>query len=76
MALTHLCLAARSAKIPAWPGQTLQRFTDAGNMTDRFNALSAGHQRPRAGRQALARFHALFAEAPGHRQVVQPAGRA
>jgi len=61
MALVNLCLAARRSGDTVWPGRTLQRFKDAANMTDRFNALaalvSAGH--PLAG-QALARFHALF----------------
>uniref|UniRef100_UPI00286AC310 aminopeptidase N n=1 Tax=Polaromonas sp. TaxID=1869339 RepID=UPI00286AC310 len=67
MALTQLCLAAQaspstgSGRSDEWPGKTLQRFKDAGNMTDRFNALSAlvssGH--PLAA-QALPRFHALF----------------
>ncbi|MDP1740305.1 aminopeptidase N [Polaromonas sp.] len=59
MALTHLCLAAGPSE--EWPGKTLQRFKDAGNMTDRFNALAAlvssGH--PLAS-QALHRFHAMF----------------
>ena len=62
MALTHLCLAAQASGDAEWPGKTLQRFKDAGNMTDRFNALSAlvisGHP---LAEQALARFHALFA---------------
>ena len=61
MALTHLCLAAQASGDTVWPGKTLQRFKDAGNMTDRFNALAAlvssGH--PLAA-QALALFHALF----------------
>ncbi|MEO5607826.1 MAG: aminopeptidase N, partial [Polaromonas sp.] len=76
MALAQLCLAAQasatstpsialrtggSGQSDAWPGKTLQRFKDAGNMTDRFNALAAlvfsGH--PLAA-QALALFHALF----------------
>jgi aminopeptidase N len=61
MALTHLCLAAVHTGDMVWPGKTLQRFKDAGNMTDRFNALAAlvssGH--PLAG-QALTRFHAMF----------------
>jgi aminopeptidase N len=60
-ALTHLCLAARASGDAVWPGKTLQRFKDAGNMTDRFNALSAlvssGH--PLAA-EALQRFYALF----------------
>lgn len=61
MALTHLCLAAQTSGDSVWPGKTLQRFKDAGNMTDRFNALAAlvssGH--PLAA-QALALFHAMF----------------
>jgi aminopeptidase N len=61
MALSQLCLAARVSGDEVWPGKTLQRFKDAGNMTDRFNALSAlvnsGHA---LGGAALARFHALF----------------
>jgi aminopeptidase N len=61
LALKNLCLAARASGDTVWPGRTLQRFKDAGNMTDRFNALdalvSSGH--PLAA-QALARFHALF----------------
>ncbi len=61
LALTHLCLAASRSGDPVWPGKALQRFKDAGNMTDRFNALSAlvvsGHA---LAAQALERFHALF----------------
>jgi aminopeptidase N len=61
MALTHLCLAARKSGDTVWPGKAYQRFKDAGNMTDRFNALAAlvttGHEL--AG-PALQRFHALF----------------
>ena len=61
MALTHLCLAAIASGDPVWPGKTLQRFRDAGNMTDRANALSAlvssGHA---LAAQALPRFHAMF----------------
>ncbi|SIR04694.1 aminopeptidase N [Pseudacidovorax sp. RU35E] len=61
MALAHLCIAARESGDAVWPGKTLQRFKDASNMTDRFNALTAlvvsGH--PLAA-QALARFHAMF----------------
>ncbi|MEO7128131.1 MAG: aminopeptidase N [Rhodoferax sp.] len=68
MALANLCLAAQTGD-PAqgagpasvWPGKTYQRFKDAGNMTDRFNALgalvSSGHP---LAMQALSRFHALF----------------
>ncbi len=65
LALTQLCIAARASGDAVWPGRTLQRFKDAGNMTDRFNALSAlvvsGH--PLAA-QALSRFHAMFRDEP------------
>jgi aminopeptidase N len=65
MALGMLCLAAARGDSVAhrdlWPGKAYQRFKNAGNMTDRFNALSAlvssGHP---LAREALARFHALF----------------
>jgi aminopeptidase N len=61
MALHFLCLAATHSGDTVWPGKTLQRFKDASNMTDRFNALQAlvscGHPLAEA---ALARFHALF----------------
>ncbi len=61
LALAQLCLAAQASGDGAWPGKTLQRFKDAGNMTDRFNALSAlvssGHA---LAHQALASFHAMF----------------
>src|SRR6185369_4789505 len=65
LALTHLCLAARRTRDTVWPGKALQRFKDAGNMTDRFNALaalvSAGHE---LATPALQRFHAMFAGEP------------
>ena len=61
MALTYLCIAAVATGNDEWPGKTLQRFKSAGNMTDRFNALSAlvasGHS---LAAQALAQFHAMF----------------
>lgn len=61
MALSHLCLAAHESGDTVWPGKTLQRYKDAGNMTDRFNALqalvSSGHA---LAAQALASFHAIF----------------
>ena len=61
MALNFLCLAAVQSGDSLWPGKTLQRFKDAGNMTDRFNALQAlvasGHA---LAAPALARFHSLF----------------
>lgn len=61
MALTMLCLAARETGDVVWPGKAYQRFKDAGNMTDRFNALSAlvVSGQPLA-QEALARFHAMF----------------
>ncbi|MEK9951677.1 MAG: aminopeptidase N [Curvibacter sp.] len=61
LALTMLCLAARETGDVVWPGKTYQRFKDAGNMPDRFNALAAlvhsGHE---LAAPALERFHALF----------------
>ena len=61
MALTYLCMAAVATGDDAWTARTLQRFASAGNMTDRFNALSAlvtsGHA---LAAQALAQFHAMF----------------
>ena len=61
MALSQLCLAARESGDAVWPDKTLQRFKDAGNMTDRFNALAAlvSSSHPLAAR-ALALFHAMF----------------
>ncbi len=61
MALGYLCLAARHSGDAVWPGKAYQRFKNAGNMTDRFNALTAlvFSAHALAG-QALARFHALF----------------
>lgn len=65
LALTHLCLAARASGDTVWPGKAYQRFKDAGNMTDRFNALSAlvisGHA---LAAEALKRFHAMFKNEP------------
>ncbi|MBI2771894.1 MAG: aminopeptidase N [Burkholderiales bacterium] len=65
MALAHLCIAATRSGDAVWPGKAYQAFKDAGNMTDRFNALSAlvisGHEL--AG-QALPRFHAMFKDEP------------
>ena len=71
MALVHLCLATRahpstgSQPSDLWPGKAYQRFKDAGNMTDRFNALSAlvisGHA---LAAPALQRFHAIFQDEP------------
>ncbi|MDW5442802.1 aminopeptidase N [Polaromonas sp. SM01] len=61
MALSQLCLAAVASGDAVWPGKTYQCFKDAGNMTDRFNALvalvSSGHA---LAADALPRFHAMF----------------
>jgi len=61
LALSMLCLAARQSGDTVWPGKAYQRFKDADNMTDRFNALAAlvhsGHD---LAKPALARFHSLF----------------
>jgi aminopeptidase N len=61
MALNYLCLAARGSGDTVWPGKAYQRFKDADNMTDRFNALGAlvgsGHA---LAAPALERFYNLF----------------
>jgi aminopeptidase N len=61
LALHMLCLAAHDNGNPVWPGKTYQRFKDATNMTDRYQALSAlvtaGHE---LGQRALAQFHDRF----------------
>ncbi len=61
MALGFLCLTAASDNDNAWPARALRAFKDAGNMTDRFNALGAlvGAGHPLAA-SALERFHQLF----------------
>ncbi len=66
MALSQLCLADRvhgqqTETAAEWPAHAMQRFKDARNMTDRFNALAAlvSCQHPLAT-QALARFHSMF----------------
>ena len=60
-ALLMLCVAARASGDKVWPGKTLQRFKDAGNMTDRYNALSAlvVSGSPLAA-PAIEAFHRLF----------------
>jgi aminopeptidase N len=61
LALNFLCLAARASGDVVWPGKAYQRFKDADNMTDRFNALSAlVHTGHALATPALARFHSLF----------------
>ena len=65
LALHMLCIAAHASGDTVWPGKAFQRFKDAGNMTDRFNALTAlvasGSE---LAAPALARFHALFKDDP------------
>jgi aminopeptidase N len=61
VALMQLCVAARATGDTVWPGKAYQRFKDATNMTDRFNALAAlvvGGSDLAA--EALKRFHAMF----------------
>jgi aminopeptidase N len=61
LALSMLCLASRHTGDAVWPGKAYQHFKDAGNMTDRFNALSALVVSEHAlAREALTQFHALF----------------
>jgi len=64
-ALCHLCMAARKSGDDTWPGKTLQRFKDAGNMTDRMNALTAlvnsGHA---FAQPALEKFLTIFRTEP------------
>ena len=61
LAMTMLCLDAVASGDDVLPGKVYQQFKDAGNMTDRFNALSAlvvsGHA---LAQDALTRFHKLF----------------
>ena len=62
LAMTMLCIDAVAQGDAVLPGQIYQQFKDAGNMTERFHALSAlvvsGHA---LAQDALARFHKLFA---------------
>jgi len=62
LALTMLCLQSTLTQDNTWPHKALAHFTQASNMTDRFNALSAlvqsGH--PLAS-EALASFYKMFA---------------
>jgi aminopeptidase N len=57
------CIAARESNDTMWPGKTLQRFKDAGNMTDRFQRTSTRWCRRAMRwrhRRRLARFHSIF----------------
>ena len=61
LALHQLCLAASKSADPIWPAAAYQQFKDAGNMTDRFAALSAlVHANHALAPVALNDFHALF----------------
>ena len=61
LSMTMLCVAAVPSGDAVTPGRVYQQFKDAGNMTDRFNALSAlvvsGHA---LAQDALALFHKMF----------------
>jgi aminopeptidase N len=58
MALGQLCLGAQDS---VWPGNAYQCFKDAGNMTDRINALSAlMGSGDNLAATAMARFHTQF----------------
>ena len=61
LAMGMLCIAAVQSGDDVTPGRVYQQFKDAGNMTDRFNALSAlvlsGHA---LAHDALARFHKIL----------------
>ena len=61
LAMSMLCVAAAHNDDTVTPGRVYQQFKDAGNMTDRFNALSAlvvsGHA---LAQDALALFHKMF----------------
>jgi aminopeptidase N len=61
LALSMLCVAAAESGDAVWPGKAYQRFKDAGNMTDRFGALSAlVVSRSALAKPALEQFHSLF----------------
>ncbi|MGV8822647.1 aminopeptidase N [Methylibium petroleiphilum] len=61
LALAMLVLDATTSGDTVWPGRAYQRFKDAGNMTDRFGALSAlVNAHAELAVPALERFHALF----------------
>ncbi len=61
LALAMLVLDATHGGDTVWPGRAYQRFKDAGNMTDRFGALSAlANAHAELAAPALERFHAMF----------------
>jgi aminopeptidase N len=61
LSLHMLCLGSEGSARDIWHGKAFQRFKDAGNMTDRFGALSAlvATGSPHAP-AALEKFHAMF----------------
>ncbi len=60
-ALMMLCLGSATAGDAVWPGRALQRFKDAGNMTDRIGALGAlVNSHSSLAEAALEKFHAMF----------------
>ena len=62
-ALAMLCLRAAQTGDVAWPGRALQRFNDAGNMTDRLGALGAlVNSHAALAAPALSRMFELFAD--------------
>lgn len=61
LALNMLVLDGVAQGEPLWQGKALQRFKDAGNMTDRLGALTAlVHGRSSLATAALEKFHAGF----------------
>ncbi|HEY1392535.1 MAG TPA: aminopeptidase N, partial [Methylibium sp.] len=61
LALANLVLDAVARGDAVWPGKALQRFKDAGNMTERMGALSAlVNAQAELAAPALERFHAMF----------------
>lgn len=65
LALSMLCLNAKTTGDTVWCGKALQRFKDASNMTDRLGALSAlVNAGSDLATPALERFHAIFQHEP------------
>ncbi|MEO8060266.1 MAG: aminopeptidase N [Burkholderiales bacterium] len=60
-ALMMLCLGSAASGDTVWPGRALQRFKDAGNITDRLGALRAlVNSHSALAEPALEKFHAMF----------------
>ncbi len=61
LSLHMLCLGSEGQAREVWHGKAFQRFKDAGNMTDRFGALSALVATSSLhASSALEKFHAMF----------------